>query len=462
MAKRVKEVAMDSRTARMKLTPRHKPYFRLLADGVHIGYRRSTVAKRAGTWMARRFLGAGTYETALLATADDTPGKPSDGVKTMTFDEAQIAARAWAGGKAAAIRAAAAQTVAVTVRSAVQAYIAMRLTRSARAGRDAELRLGHHVLAAPLADVVLSELTEKHLADWQGTLQRGGRGVKGDAPALAPATLARLLNDLRAALTAAARKGRLPGALATISEGLRAPKGHNRAREKQVLPDGDVRRLVEAAYGVDEDFGALVMVLASTGSRLDQAARLTVADLQPGNRRVMIPVSAKGRADKQQEKIATPLPDDVLARLRPLVAGRRGHERLLLRWHHEQNAGDREAGKLPAWVRAGRRPWTVSAEMSRPWHAALLAAELPGDLTPYCLRHSSIVRGLRAGLPVRLVAEVHDTSVGMVEKHYGAFVTHAMEDLLRRAVVPMAPPAPADVASLDAARAKGIRETLAG
>ena len=52
--------------------------------------------------------------------------------------------------------------------------------------------------------------------------------------------------------------------------------------------------------------------------------------------------------------------------------------------------------------------------------------------------HSLIVRGLRTGLPVRLVAAVHDTSAAMVEKHYGAFIVDAMEDLLRRAVLALA------------------------
>jgi hypothetical protein len=39
---------------------------------------------------------------------------------------------------------------------------------------------------------------------------------------------------------------------------------------------------------------------------------------------------------------------------------------------------------------------------------------------------------------VRLVAAAHDTSMAMIEKHYGAFIVDATEDLLRRAMVPMA------------------------
>lgn len=457
MAKRVKDVALGTRTARLKLPGRHKPYFRAVMEGVQIGYRRSTIPGKAGTWIGRRYLGEERYETEVLAIADDLPeaDQPADGVRVLTFDQAQAALRDWSRKQTQGEQAEAAAETSPTVRKAVEAYIAARKLRSARAGRDAELRLSHHVLAAPLADAALATLTDADLTRWRDALRRGGRGVKRDAPALAPATLARLLNDLRAALTATARKARLPGdVLTTIREGLRAPEAPDRARTKQVLPDGDVRRLVEAAFRQGDDFGALVLVLAATGCRFDQAARLTVADLQAGNQRIMVPTSNKGRGSKAQSHIAVPLPPDTLARLRPLVAGRRGHERLLLRWHHKQVEGDKAAGRLPTWERTERRPWTVASEMTRPWHATLTAAELPGDLVPYALRHSAIVRGLRAGLPVRLVAAVHDTSVAMIEKHYGAFIVDATEDLLRRAAVPLAPEAPAEVHSLAAKRAR--------
>ena len=46
---------------------------------------------------------------------------------------------------------------------------------------------------------------------------------------------------------------------------------------------------------------------------------------------------------------------------------------------------------------------------------------------------------LRAGLLVRLVAAAHNTSAAMTEKHHGAFIVDATEDLLRRAMVPLAP-----------------------
>ena len=45
-------------------------------------------------------------------------------------------------------------------------------------------------------------------------------------------------------------------------------------------------------------------------------------------------------------------------------------------------------------------------------------ARLAGAVVPYALRHTSIVRGIRSNLPVRLVAASHDTAVSMIEAHY--------------------------------------------
>lgn len=438
MAKRVQEATLDTRTARLKLPAQHKPHFRLLADGLHLGYRRSTVPRRAGTWLARRYIGDGKYETGTLGSADDSPDMVADGDKILTFTQASAAARDWSRRRAAQARGATAPGVVVAVKDAVAVYVAARKARSLKAGRDAELRLNHHVSSAPLASVPLLELRERDLATWRKGLQRGGRGVKDDAPPIAPATLARLLNDVRAALNSAARKARAPADLLTIiREGLAAPEAPDRARELQVLADAQVRRAVDIAPGVDEDFGALVLVLATTGARLSQAERITVADLQVGQRRIMVPTSRKGRGGKKQiERTPVPIPDDVLARLAPLAHDRPGREPLLMRWHHVQVAAP-DGGTRPVWVRDKRKPWTSPSQLSRPWREVVKRAGLPTGTVPLALRHSSIVRGLRAGLPVRLVAATHDTSVAMIEKHYAAFIVDASEDLLRRAAMPL-------------------------
>ena len=64
------------------------------------------------------------------------------------------------------------------------------------------------------------------------------------------------------------------------------------------------------------------------------------------------------------------------------------------------------------------------------------AAGLP-DIIPYALRHSSIVRAIRVGLPIRLAAAFHDTSVPMIEKHYARWITESLDEIAAKAVVPL-------------------------
>ena len=63
-------------------------------------------------------------------------------------------------------------------------------------------------------------------------------------------------------------------------------------------------------------------------------------------------------------------------------------------------------------------------------------------VTAYALRHSSIVRSLLAGVPARVVAAMHDTSIGELEKTYSAYIADHADTIARRGL--LAPPPPAD------------------
>jgi hypothetical protein len=60
---------------------------------------------------------------------------------------------------------------------------------------------------------------------------------------------------------------------------------------------------------------------------------------------------------------------------------------------------------------------------------------LDPTITPYCFRHSSIVRQLLKGMPIRLVAANHDTSVAVIEKHYARFIVSKQTDAMTRATL---------------------------
>jgi len=430
VAKTVRDSRLDSRSAREKLRPSGKPYYRPLERNLHLGYRKG---KHGGKWVARHYLGDEKYAVETIGAADDFAD--ADGGEVLTFHQAQGRARERAQALAEEARIASLGPV-VTVRNAIERYLTARERREAKdhgdegLKRDARSRLRKHVLDADetLASKPLAALTTGDLAKWRESLKM----TAGSAQ--------RTVNDFKAALNAAAKRAKtqLPATIRdTIKDGLATVNASPAvAREAQVLPDADVRAIISAAREVDAegewegDLARLVLVLAATGARFSQIARLTVADVQATQKRLMVPVSRKGKGVKQSSLVGVRVGDDVLAALRRATAGRKGAEPLLLRPRWRQVAAAR-------WEKRGRGPWRFAAELTRPWAAIVKRAGLADGTVPYALRHSSIVRGLRAALPVRLVAALHDTSSAMIERHYAAFIVDAMDELAARAVVPL-------------------------
>jgi hypothetical protein len=66
----------------------------------------------------------------------------------------------------------------------------------------------------------------------------------------------------------------------------------------------------------------------------------------------------------------------------------------------------------------------------------------------YSLRHSSIARALLRGLAPSIVSRWHDTSPAIIEAHYGRFIKHHYDDLVRAVLLDTGPAAKADVVPL--------------
>jgi len=188
---------------------------------------------------------------------------------------------------------------------------------------------------------------------------------------------------------------------------------------------------MDIVVAVDEDFGRMVAVLAATGARFAQLRRMTVADALLEHGRLMIPQSYKGKK-KDNQHIRVAIGADIVELLRPAVQDRPLSAPLLERWHVRQISAVK-------WERYERGEWKTASELSRHWQEAMKEAGLPAATIPYALRHSSIVRGLRVGLPIRLVAALHDTSVVMIERHYSRWIVDGLDDLAARAVVTLMP-----------------------
>ena len=291
------------------------------------------------------------------------------------------------------------------------------------------------VAAAPISEIALHKLTERNLIDWRESVSVG----------LKATAVQRLVSDFKAALNSAYERNRdrLPPALPSIvKSGLKAAlvdedEMVSLARENQILSDAQISDLIRATHEVDAehdwdgDLFRLIVVMAATGARFSQVARLRVLDVQTGAGRLMVPASRKGRGGRGG---VTPVPvgRDVLDALAPILSGRSKNAPLLERWRYAQKPG------TIRWHRERRQAWETPSEIVRFWGEIRERVGLP-DVVPYAFRHSSIVRGIRANLPLRLVAAIHDTSVMMIERHYARFIADGLDMLAARAIVPLVP-----------------------
>ena len=427
MPRAVADVRLQDRTARARPAVKSVPYWRLISEGFHLGYYKGA---RKASWVVRlrRTDKANAYVTAALGEPDDVLN--ADDANILSWKQAFAKALQWMELQTKGVPSALDPNI--TVATAIAAYIERRDARkAAQAGRavrsDAHYKLNRHVLSDKrLAGLALRDLTEADLRAWQKRL------VKQKFT-----TTQRLLNEVKAALNAAWAEHRqaLPSDLPmTIKYGLAldAPAViESKARENQILADMEIRKIVAAAIAVDEDFGRMVAVLAATGARFAQLRRMTVADALLEHGRLMIPQSYKGKK-KDNQHIRVAIGADIVELLRPAVQDRPLSAPLLERWHVRQISAVK-------WERYERGEWKTASELSRHWQEAMKEAGLPAATIPYALRHSSIVRGLRVGLPIRLVAALHDTSVVMIERHYSRWIVDGLDDLAARAVVTLMP-----------------------
>jgi integrase len=418
---RGKSADLETISVRAVIPWRAAPYYVAIGQGIDLGYRKgkltNSVARKPGAWVLRRYVGGrNPYRVESLdAHADDFA--VADGKDTLTFWQAQDRARDRMKGEETVPTERATRTIG----EAVASYLEERKARN-KHGRDASYRLGALLKDEKLAATPLAAITAEALQEW----------IDSRPGTLSPATIRRTGNDLRAALLSTPK---LPERIRTeIKDGLKPPPNAGGKARKALLSDADVRRIVDAAYEVDDDFGALTLTLAATGTRFSQASRITVADLQVDAERLIVPASDKGKRVEERPPVAVPVGSDVIERLKPLAAGRGGHEPLLMRWVHRQTG--------PAkWERVRRAELGSASLMQRPWRRALYLARVE-PVEPYALRHSSIVRQLRKGIPVRIVAGLHDTSMAMIERHYTAFILDMADELARQAIVSLTTSAP--------------------
>ncbi len=379
--------ALETRSGRLKLPVSKNPQFAPLGQGVSLGYRRT--AQGPGVWVARLANGRRGVEKR-VAVADDVG--EADGVAVLNFSQAKAAVeRLGRGGSLAEPEAP--RAAVATLGDAVERY---RRDLEARGGRSDNYSRLVFNLPPAMMKRPLALLDAAELRKWRDSLTNRQ----------SPASINRLASILRSCLNRAAEADASLSARAW-QIGLRALPDATQSRNT-VLTEPQIRSLIAAARGQSPQFGLLVETLAVTGARISQIARCEIRDLSGD--RVSIPSSAKGQR-KRSSRVPVPIPAGLADRLRVFAAGR--------------------SPSAPLLVKPSGDPWSKS-DHSRPF--ARIVEQIGEDnsiVTVYSLRHSHITAQLLAGLPVQVVAKLHDTSASQIERHYAAEIASIADSAVR-------------------------------
>jgi integrase len=409
MARKVQDKQLDTRETRGKLAPRGKPYWRTIERGLHLGYRR--LKGRAGTWWARHYLGHQEYETESLGLADDL--SDADGLEVLDYWQAQTKARTrWA----ARVKAAAGVPEPLTVNAALDRYETDLDARNGDTANVARVRLH---LPEGLASKPVRDLNADDFKPWRAGLRKAK---------LTDATINRIGAALRAALNGAADAEKILDRSAW-KLGLKAIPNATAARNV-ILTESQVLAVVAEAYRESDRFGELIETAAMTGARYSQLAAVEIQDLQSDRDkpRIMVPASKKGGGVKMMTRQPVPITTGLATRLRRAAADR--------------------PTTAPLFVKPSGEPWKKSDQQVPFFRAASRAGLDPQEVTMYALRHSSIVRELLAGVPIRVVAVTHDTSVGQIERTYSAHIAGHADELTRGALLDTSGATPATAANV--------------
>ena len=402
MPRKVRDANLETRTARSRLKAAHKPYFRLIEPGLHLGYRK--LANGPGTWIARRYSGEGDYRTENLRTPDGAlvladDFADADGERVLSFTQAQNRVR---GPRIAA--------GSYTVAAALDDYLRFLKSdgRSDHAIQDARYRAVALVLPR-LGTVKVAQLTADRLRRWRDELVSVGprlrtrRGEEqkyrdGDMRARR-ASANRTWTTLRAALNHGFSEGKTDSDSAWRK--VKPFKSVDVGRIRY-LSVAEAKRLINAS---SPEFRPLVQAALQTGCRYGELISLEVRDFNSDAGTLAIRHSKSG---KPRHVVLSEEGQHLFA---ALTAGRSGHTLIL-----------RKADAQPCWA---------AGSQVRPMQEACERAKLV-RVNFHALRHTWASLAAMSGMPLMVIARnLGHVDTRMVEKHYGHLTPSYVADLVR-------------------------------
>ena len=411
MARTIRDTNLETRTARLRLKARRNPYYRLIDQGCHLGYYKGM---RAGSWTARFFVGNGKYAKTTLGQADDA--SDADGIKILTFFQAQARAREWFAEQARK-EAGIEKVGRYRVKDALDDYLEWldveRPNRSLQARRDLRCRI-KTLIEPELGRTDVSKLTTRTIRQWHLKVAktppraRSRRGAPiryrdnsndPEAERKRRHSANRVLTVLKAALNHAWRERRVPSDDAWRRV---RPFREVDAARIRYLTDAESVRLVNAC---SSDFRKLVQAALLTGARYGELIAARASDFDERAGCLLIRRSKSG---KPRRIVLT----DEGAELFGTVCAGRSPEGLAL-------------------LRDDGKAWNQSHQIRR-LKDACSAAQIEPAVSFHILRHTYASRLAMNGTPLAVIAEqLGHADTRMVEKHYAHLAPSYVAETVR-------------------------------
>lgn len=409
MPRKVRDASLETRTARSRLKIRHKPYYRLIEPGLHLGYRK--LGSGPGTWVARGYDGDGGYKAENLRTIDNAlvladDYDDADGTRILTFAQAQQKARGARQAKAGPL----------TVADVIDNYLRTLEGegRSRQSIQDTKYRI-EAFIRPKLGKTSIGALTSERLRNWRDDIAKAPprlRTANGDEQQFrdAPdnedagrkrrASANRTWTVLRAALNHAFHDGKIESD--TAWRKVKPFKNVDAARIRY-LTVAEAKRLTNAC---DPEFRPLVQAALHTGARYSELARLQVRDFDRDAGTVAVRQSKSGKARH------IVLTDEGTKLFRQLTTGKAGDALILMK------------SNGAAWGQA---------HQTRPMLEAVKRAKIAPAISIHGLRHTWASLSVMAGMPLMVVARnLGHADTRMVEKHYGHLAPSYVAESVRK------------------------------
>lgn len=385
---------LGSREFRATLTPRSEPYWVSIRTGCSIGYRKTL---RYGHWLVRIFRGNGRppQQGLELGSADDFSAANNQTV--FNYRQALRLAKQASRDELDRITSVRGRAT-YAVADAMRDYLQNCVRQGYRTVRQTQRSIEFHIIPL-IGHIRVEDLTREDVRQWFESIirvrgrtrnLRGGPKLYANVPATEEAlrrrmqTANRILQTLKAALNFVLRENYVKCTGFAWHEIKPFRAAHT--GQPRFLSDEEQRMFVAACEG---DFRRLVMGALYTGTRYNELTHLCVENYVGGAVYVPAAFSKTNRAR------AVVLENSAKPFFASLVA-------------------KRSPGELLFTFKG--RPWNKSDQWQHT-RAASTKAELH-DFSFNVLRHTAASNWLRAGVPLKYIAEQLGHSIVICERHY--------------------------------------------